>query len=87
MAEMGSTADLQARIAELEQRLAAMERRERDRRRVGGLLRELVPPEARTHLKAAQREQLMAARSFLDHWIERLERPETPHARESITVD
>lgn len=82
-----STADLHARIAELEQRLKDMERREGERRRMGDLLGDLFPPEVRTHLKAAQREQLMAARSLLDRWIDRLEPHETPRGRESITVD
>jgi hypothetical protein len=82
-----STADLHARIAELEQRLKDLERQEREQRRMGDLLRDLFPAEVRTHLRAAQREQLMAARSFLDHWIDRLEKRETPHGRESITVD
>lgn len=85
----GTTADLQARIAELEERLKDLERREQNERRVHDLLRDLFPHEVRSHLKAAQREQLMAARSFLDHWIDRLEKGEgkTPHGRESITVD
>lgn len=82
-----STVDLQARIAELEQRLKDMERRESERRRGGELLRDLLPPEVRTHLRAAQREQLLAARSFLDRWIDRLEKHETPRGRESIRVD
>lgn len=82
-----STVDLHARIAELEQRLKDLERKEGDERRMANVLRDLFPPEVRTHLKAAQREQLMAARSFLDHWIDRLEHKETPRGRESITVD
>ena len=86
MAEMGA-GDMQARIAELEDRLADLERRARAERRVVGLLRELVPPEVRTHLKAARREQLMAARSFLDHWIERLEPQARADMRGAITVE
>lgn len=82
-----STVDLQARISELEQRLKDMEGRERARRGASELLRDLVPPEVRTHLRAARREQLLAARSFLDRWIERLEKHESPRGRESITVD
>jgi septal ring factor EnvC (AmiA/AmiB activator) len=82
-----SSADLNARIAELEQRLKGLERRERAQRRLADLLSDIFPSEVRTHLKAAQREQLMAARSFLDHWIERMDERETPRGRESITVD
>ncbi len=86
MAE-ASSVDLQARVAELEERLADLERREREERPMRGVLRDLFPPEVRTHLRAAQREQLQAARSFLDHWIERLEGSETPRRRESIQVE
>ncbi len=82
-----STVDLQARIAELEQRLKDMERRHSEERRMGDLLRDLFPAGVRTHLKAARREQLLAARSFLDHWIERLDERETPRGRESISVE
>jgi hypothetical protein len=82
-----STIDLQARIAELEQRLKDVERRTGDKGRMADIFQAFFPPEVKTHLKAARREQLMAARSFIDHWIERLEEHETPHGRESISVD
>ena len=86
MSEIGAT-DMKARIAELEERLADLERRERVEKRMRGLLKELVPPEVRTHLKAARREQLMAARSMLDHWIDRLDTKERTEIRGSISVD
>ena len=84
---MADTVDMTVRIAELERRLADVERRERDERKVGNILRDLMPPDVRTHLRAAQKEQLLAARSFLDHWIGKIEKDDTPRGRESITVD
>ena len=86
MADMNAQ-DMQARIAELEERLADLERRARGEKRVRGLIQELIPAEVRTHLKAARREQLMAARSFLDHWIERIDRKEPTEIRGSIAVE
>lgn len=83
--------DLAARLQRLEKRLDRLERR-RGAAFVEGLLRELVPADMRQHLRAAQREQLLAARSFLDHWIEKTERAERepargPRRRESIRVE
>ncbi len=82
--------DLETQLAELEQRLAAVEARaEREPRGLGGLWREVFPAEARTHMRAARKEQLLAARAFLDHWIERLEKEpaEALPRRESISLD
>ena len=82
--------DLEEQLAELEQRLAAMEARtERAPRGLVGIWREVFPPEVRTHMRAARKEQLLAARAFLDHWIEHLEKEpadELPR-RESISLD
>ena len=90
-----------ARTAELEQRLADLERRvPRSTSDEGGksgfetafwaLMHTVFPEEARKHLKVAGREQLMAARVYLDRWIERLdeqeaEKPSRPH--EKIEVE
>ena len=40
------------------------------------LLHALFPEEARKHLKVAGREQLLAARVYLDRWIDRLDEAE-----------
>lgn len=82
------TAELRDRLAELEERLAALEAQEAESV-AGGLLARLVPPEARHHLRAARREQLLAARAILDRWIARLEREpeERLRRRESIRVE
>lgn len=83
----GTPEDLGARVAELDARLREVEGRERRTRKVRSLFRELMPPEVREHLRAAQREQLLAARSFIDHWIARTEREAGSERRETITVE
>jgi hypothetical protein len=52
-------------------------------------MRDLFPEETRKHMKAAGREQLMAARSYLDHWIKKMDeqRVEQPAERERIAVE
>jgi hypothetical protein len=82
--------DLEAQLAELEQRLAAVEaREEREPRGLVGLWREMFPPEARKHMRTARKEQLLAARAFLDHRIERLEKEpaDALPRRESISLE
>ena len=85
----GTEADLAARIAVLEERLAEFEGRgEADP--TDRWLEGLIPPEVRQHMRAARREQLLAARSFIDHWIDRLDRKPAPkerRRRESITLE
>ncbi|HXQ95563.1 MAG TPA: hypothetical protein VN800_01450 [Candidatus Acidoferrales bacterium] len=82
--------DLENRLAELEQRLAAMEARgEHAPKGLLGAWHDIFPSEVRTHMRAARKEQLLAARAFLDHWIERVDRypaDELPR-RESISLD
>jgi hypothetical protein len=81
--------DLEARIGELERRLRRGERRESIETAFWALMRDLFPEETRKHMKAAGREQLMAARSYLDHWIAKLDeqRDAAPPEREQITVE
>ncbi len=90
-----------ARTAELEARLADLERRvPRSTADDGGksgfetafwaAMHGIFPEDARKHLKVATREQLMAARVYLDRWIARLdeqeaEKPSRPH--EKIEVE
>lgn len=62
---------LEARIKELEARLARLERpADRVADQIESVIRTVIPDETRTHMRAAWREQLMALRSFLDRWIE-----------------
>ena len=78
---------LQQRVAELEERIRRMEKSEEAG--IESLMRKLLPDDVRIHLRTAQKEQLLALRSMLDHWIERTERAgsEPPRRRESITAD
>jgi len=78
--------DLLDRLGELEQRIAEMEARQEEPG-VGSLMRRLVPPEARRHLRAARKEQLLAARAFIDHWIDRLDRQPLPRERRRERID
>jgi hypothetical protein len=75
------------RTAELEQRIAELERRSSwrstvDEGRSGfetafwAMVHSLFPEEARKHLKVAGREQLLAARVYLDRWIAKLDEEE-----------
>lgn len=77
------TADLEARIAELERRSW---RATMDEGRSGietafwAAVHTVFPEEARKHLKVAGREQLMAARVYLDKWIARLDEQQEAEA-------
>jgi hypothetical protein len=92
VAEMDSAsrADLEARIADLERRVPRGERRESVETAFWAIMRNIFPSETRSHMKAAGREQLLAARSYLDHWIAKMDEAhaeEKPPTRESIEVE
>lgn len=73
------TAELEARIAELERRnwRATMdEGRSGVETAFWAVVHTLFPDEARKHLKVAGREQLLAARVYLDKWIAKLDEQE-----------
>ena len=83
-------AELEARIAELERRVPRTERRESVETAFWAIMRNVFPSETRSHMKAAGREQLLAARSYLDHWIAKMDEAhaeEKPPVRESIEVE
>ena len=75
------------RTADLERRIAALERRTpramMEQGRSGleeafwAVTHSVFPTEARRHLRAATKEQLMAARVYLDRWIAGLEESES----------
>jgi hypothetical protein len=85
------TDELEARIGDLERRLhtSGGSRREGIETAFWALMHDLFPQETRKHMKAAGREQLMAARSYLDHWIKKLDQEQAaePVARERIAVE
>jgi CHASE3 domain sensor protein len=64
------------RIADLERRLASMEVVPRLRRRSRSMMERVVPPEAGRHFRNGARENLMAMRTMVDHWIRRLDESE-----------
>jgi hypothetical protein len=79
---------LEARIAELERRVRGV-RRENVETVFWAIMHNVFPDETRKHMKAAGREQLLAARSYLDHWIAKMDAsPEEERpTRESIEVE
>ena len=82
-----------SRIAELEERLAALEGgpglKERGRR----MMDRVMPPEASRHFFNAGREQLLGMRSIVDFWLRRLDdmeskvSPDGDAGRETISID
>jgi hypothetical protein len=84
------TDDLQARIEQLERRTHRWDARASVETAFWAVMRNVFPDETRTHLKAASKEQLLAARSYLDHWIAKMgDAPEAdaPEPRETIKVE
>ena len=86
------TAELEARIADLERRVprpASSEGRSGLEAAFWATMHTVFPDEARKHLKVAGREQLLAARVYLDKWIARLDQEEAgaagqPHEKIEI---
>lgn len=80
-----------ARLAELEARLAKLEGEPGLRERGRRMMDRVVPPEASRHFRNAGREQLLGVRSIVDHWIHRIDAMES-HAsdadrRHTIEID
>jgi hypothetical protein len=84
-----TTGGLEQRIADLERRLRRSEPRESMETAFWALMRNVFPDETRRHMKAAGREQLLAARSYLDHWIGKMDEKHDTEAapRETIEVE
>jgi hypothetical protein len=88
------TAELEARLAELERRTQSSMAQAGGRSGVEAafwaVMHSVFPDEARRHLKAATREQLMAARVYLDRWIAQLDETsdeEAVRSRERIEIE
>jgi hypothetical protein len=79
------------RLAELEARLARLEKSPGLRERGRGMMARVVPDEATHHFRNAGREQLLGIRSIVDFWIERIDESEGRSnrraRRESIEID
>src|SRR3954467_13358321 len=99
MAGSDPETELTARLAALEERLAEMEARAggaefradpRPLEALDAVLDMLLPAEVRGHMRAARKEQLLAVRSMVDIWIERVDRnaEDRPRRRhETIDLD
>lgn len=81
------------RIAELEERLAALEGGPGLKERGRHLMNRVMPPEASRHFFNAGRENLLGMRSIVDFWLRRLDdieskvAPEDDAGRETISID
>jgi hypothetical protein len=87
----GRLAEVEARAAEAEARAGAAEARSMGSpmEAMETLMGMVLPGEVRGHLRAARKEQLLAVRSLIDGWIERVDRrPDEPRRRrESIPLE
>jgi hypothetical protein len=78
------------RIAELEARLARLERSPGLRERGRSLMDRVIPREAAHHFRNAGREELLGIRAIVDFWIDRIDEAEGRSAgtrRESIEIE
>ena len=83
-----TTSDLEARIEELERRTRKGDSRETMETAFWAVMRNVFPDDTRRHLKAASREQLLAARTYLDRWIARMgDKPAEEKAAERETIE
>ena len=82
-----------ARVAELEERLARLEGGPGLRERGRHLMDKVMPAEASRHFFNAGRENLLGMRSIVDFWLRRLDdmeskvAPAADEGRESISID
>lgn len=83
---MATQAELEQRIADLEKRLTDLQG-DGDTGGIFSLIDAIVPPETRQHLRTARKHQLLAFRSVLDKWIARMDDEKPTPKRESIRVD
>ena len=80
------------RINDIERRLGLVEVRQGALERSREVMKVVVPVETRRHMRAAWRENLLAMRSVLDAWIDRLDENKSDSAdnddgRESIPIE
>ena len=83
---MATQAELEQRIADLERRLAELQS-EAAPGGIFSIMDQIVPAETRGHLRAARKEQLLAFRSLLDRWIDRMDDEKPTPKREAIRVE
>jgi hypothetical protein len=86
---------MERRMDELDQRNSALERTmEKAMDRSRAAMNTVIPSETRRHMRAAWRENLLAVRSFIDYWADKLnDQPDDAQAssstsgRENIPID
>lgn len=85
--ESAEHAALLERLQALEEQLRRMQQSQS--RRPAAMYERLVPPEVRTHLRAAQRERLLALRAWIDAALTRAEQSsaERPRRSESVRIE
>jgi hypothetical protein len=91
-AEAATRLSRDERLAELEARLARLERAPSLRARGRSMMDKVMPPEASEHFRNAGREQLLGVRSIVDFWIQRLDEADSRAAgrsrdRETIEIE
>ena len=69
------------RLADLEARLARIERSPGLRERGRGLMEKVIPGEAMYHFRNAGREELLGVRAIVDFWIDRIDDAEERSGR------
>lgn len=77
------TEELEARLADLERRMppgGSSDARSGMEAAFWATMHSIFPDQARRHLKAATREQLLAARVYLDRWIAQLDEQQSEEA-------
>ena len=85
---------IERRMDELDQRSSALERSvERAMDRSRAAMNSVLPTDTRRHMRAAWRENLLAVRSFIDYWADKLDETDDQSSgnanggRESIRID
>src|SRR5262245_35333201 len=86
---------IERRLEDLDRRESTMERGyDTAKRRSRQAMNALVPDETKRHMRAAWRENLLAIRSFIDYWADRLNDDDGPDdrgsssgGRENIPID
>ncbi len=93
-ANPGNGPSLEERLARLEEKLDRLAEGQGDQGRGAqtaywAIVESILPADARQHLRAASREQLLAARSMIDAWVKRMDTDQDDRAprRETIPVD
>lgn len=83
---MATQAELEQRIADLERKITELQADDAPRG-MFHLLDQVLPAESREHMRKARKEQLLAFRSLLDRWIDRMDDEKPSPRREAIRVE